>query len=159
MHTRARAGMHCRASFIVFLFCRHNLHPNSIALGNPDFYTELAQSVSVLVALTGALVFSCSVGFYTLMLLTGRPPRSTPDNSSQAFAPVGDARSSVQLFSPSFEVIYKPPSRIMVHIQNIPNRLHPVGIVFIRAFTELPRLCCSVVRCCCTSLFSCCFFC
>ncbi len=66
---------------------------------------------------------------------------------------------SVQLFSPSFEVIYKPPSRIMVHIQNIPNSPHPAGIVFIRAFTELPRLCCSVVRCCCTSLFSCCFFC
>ena len=64
---------------------------------------------------------------------------------------------SVQLFSSLSSS--KPPSRIMVHIQNIPNRPHPVGIVFIRAFTELTRLCCSVVRCCCTSLFSCCFFC
>ena len=35
-------------------------------------------------------------GFYTLLSLTGRSPRSLPDNSSQAFAPVGDARSSVQ---------------------------------------------------------------
>lgn len=43
---------------------------------------------------------------------------------------------SVQLFSSLSSS--KPPSRIMVHIQNIPNLLHPVGIVFIRAFTELP---------------------
>ena len=112
--------------------------------------------------LTGCPVrcpFSCSVGFYTLVITHWPFPQEPTRQFFAGICPRRGRPFECSVVQSLFRVIYKPPSRIMVHIQNIPNRLHPVGIVFIRAFTELPRLCCSVVRCCCTSLFSCCFFC
>ncbi len=64
------------------------------------------------------------------------PRSASVATQASTSAMISDDFPHVKLFSSLSSS--KPPSRIMVHIQNIPNRPHPVGIVFIRAFTELP---------------------